>query len=51
MKEGTKKLSDDEMERKINAVLGLIDILVIDERAKWYLAGLIDGYKIHHRRM
>lgn len=50
MNEGTKELSVDEIERKINAILGLIDILVTDERTRWYLAGLIDGYRIHHKR-
>lgn len=48
MKEETKKLSVDELERKINAVVGLFGFT--DDRLTWYLVGLIDGYKVYHNR-
>jgi len=44
MKEETKKLSIDEVEHKINALAGLFGI-TDKHRLRWYLAGLIDGYK------
>lgn len=47
-KKGTKKLSVDEIERKMNAVVDLFGIT--DERFRWYCVGLIDGYKVHHDR-
>lgn len=46
--EETKKLSIDEVERKINALVGLFGLP--DDRLTWYLAGLIDGYKVYHDR-
>lgn len=40
------ELSDEKIV-KLNELIG---IFVTDERLKWYLAGLMDGYKIHGRR-
>lgn len=44
----TKKLSIDEIEHKINAMVSLLGIT--DDRLMWYLVGLIEGYKVCHNR-
>jgi len=43
-------MNDDELYSKISTLNALIQIMVTDERLKWYLAGLLDGYAIHGKR-